>query len=126
MPLTPCSPPSKSFDLPRRAPSTADRWASAPAVSTGPVIAGSVGGSGRQSYTVYGDTVNLASRLEALNKERGTSIIVDASTVAILTTAPFQEMGQVSVRGFNAPVGIYSPVEATRQALSRSDQIGTA
>ena len=38
-------------------------------VATGPVAAGTVGGAGRQTYTLYGDTVNLAQRLEELNKE---------------------------------------------------------
>ena len=42
-------------------------------VATGPVAAGTVGGAERQTYTLYGDTVNLAQRLERLNKEFGTS-----------------------------------------------------
>ena len=46
-------------------------------VATGPVSAGSVGGDGRLSYTVYGDTVNVAQRLEQLNKALGTRVLAN-------------------------------------------------
>ena len=49
-------------------------------INTGPLVAGNVGGGGRQSYTVYGDTVNLAARLEALCKEYRTSLLLSAAT----------------------------------------------
>ncbi len=41
---------------------------------------GNVGGGGRHSYTVYGNTVNVNARLEALCKEHGTSLLISAST----------------------------------------------
>ncbi|MEO1089301.1 MAG: adenylate/guanylate cyclase domain-containing protein [Pseudomonadota bacterium] len=44
-------------------------------IATGPVAAGAVGGRDRQAYTVYGDTVNVAQRLEAHNKVVGTSLL---------------------------------------------------
>ncbi len=46
-----------------------------------------VGGGGRQSYTVYGGTVNLAARLEALCKEHGTSLLLSAATAKALPEA---------------------------------------
>ncbi|MEL6335054.1 MAG: adenylate/guanylate cyclase domain-containing protein [Pseudomonadota bacterium] len=49
-------------------------------VATGPVAAGTVGGQGRRAYTLYGDTVNLAQRLEAANKAAGTRLILSAAT----------------------------------------------
>lgn len=49
-------------------------------IATGPVAAGTVGGRGRRTYTLYGDTVNLAQRLEVLNKETGTGVLVDQNT----------------------------------------------
>ena len=49
-------------------------------ISTGPVIGGSIGAGQRMSYTLLGDTVNLAARLEELNKHHGTRILVSQST----------------------------------------------
>jgi class 3 adenylate cyclase len=89
-------------------------------ICTGPVIAGSVGGGGRQNYTVYGDTVNLAARLEALNKEHKTELLVDGPTVALLDGAPFRAIGALPVRGFSAPVPVYTAVGETWEHLSRA------
>ncbi len=77
-------------------------------LNSGPVIAGNVGGGGRQSYTVYGDTVNLAARLEALNKQYGTSLLVSHSAATQLTGADLTPIGKASIRGFPAPVDIYT------------------
>ena len=77
-------------------------------LNTGPVFAGNVGGGGRQSYTVYGDTVNLAARLETLNKEHGTSLLISQAAAAYLQDAGLRKIGDAGIRGFSAPVGIYA------------------
>ena len=59
-------------------------------INTGSLVAGNVGGGGRQSYTVYGDTVNLAARLEALCKEHGTSLLFSAATAKALPEADLE------------------------------------
>ena len=82
-------------------------------IATGPVIAGSVGGGGRETYSLYGDTVNLSARLEALNKEHGTGILLDAATVARLDGVPLREIGRVQVAGFSEPAAVFTPIAET-------------
>ncbi|MCP5367699.1 MAG: adenylate/guanylate cyclase domain-containing protein [Hyphomicrobiales bacterium] len=77
-------------------------------LNSGPLVAGNVGGGGRQTYTVHGDTVNLAARLEALNKQHGTSILVSQSTAALLPDANLRAIGAAEIKGLSAPVGIYT------------------
>ena len=77
-------------------------------ISTGPLVAGSIGGGGRQSYTVYGDPVNLAARLENLNKEQGTRVLMSQSTAELLSDGETRRVGEVEVRGLSAPISVYS------------------
>ena len=77
-------------------------------VTSGPVFAGNVGGGGRQSYTVYGNTVNLAARLEALCKDYDTWMLVSGSTADALDGAALTPVGSAAVRGFTQPVPLFS------------------
>jgi class 3 adenylate cyclase len=82
-------------------------------LNTGSVVAGNVGGGGRESYTVHGDTVNLAARLEALCKEHGTSLLLSAATAKALPGAKLVPAGNIAVRGLAEPVAVYSPPPST-------------
>jgi len=77
-------------------------------INSGPLIAGNVGGGNRQSYTVHGDTVNLAARLEALNKQYGTSLLVSGATKTLLEKDDLERIGETEIRGLSRPVGIYT------------------
>jgi len=77
-------------------------------LNTGSLVAGNVGGGGRQSYTVHGDAVNLAARLEALCKEYDASLLVAAATAKALPEANLQPVGEIAVRGLNEPVTVFS------------------
>lgn len=78
-------------------------------VNTGPVAAGSAGGRGRQSYTVYGDAVNVAARLEQANKETGTQLLVaDASVTAARDKPGLVPVGTIAVRGRAASVSVWT------------------
>lgn len=77
-------------------------------LNTGLLVAGNVGGGGRQSYTVHGDTVNLTVRLEALCKEHGTSLLISAATANALTGTNLVAVGDIAVRGLIEPVRVFS------------------
>ncbi len=86
-------------------------------IATGQVIAGSVGGGGRQTYSLYGEAVNLSARLETLNKEHGTQIMVDSTTVSHLPQVPFHEIGRIEVRGVSEPAAVFTVTEETAGQL---------
>jgi adenylate cyclase len=77
-------------------------------VHTGTVFAGNVGGRARFKYTIVGDAVNVASRVEGVNKELGTTILITAATHARLSdTVRARARGLVPVKGRNEPVRVY-------------------
>ena len=80
-------------------------------INTGPMIAGNIGSDAIMSYTVIGDAVNLGSRLESLNKDYGTRIIISETTRDQLGSAlRFRPLGDVVVKGKTGP----SPSSSSR------------
>ena len=78
-------------------------------ISTGHVIGGSVGAGRRLTFTLLGDTVNLAARLEQLNKDYGTRILVSNSTrEACGDQFVFRDLGSVAVRGRSDAANVFS------------------
>lgn len=77
-------------------------------VNSGEMIAGNIGSSSIMSYTVIGDDVNLGARLESLNKDYRTRIIISESTRVQLTTPyDIRPLGDVVVKGKTRPVAIF-------------------
>ena len=77
-------------------------------INSGDMIAGNIGSSSIMSYTVIGDNVNLGSRLESLNKDYKTRIIISDATRARLSGAyDIRPLGDVVVKGKTKPVAIF-------------------
>jgi adenylate cyclase len=77
-------------------------------INTGPMVAGNIGSDTIMSYTVIGDAVNLGARLESLNKDYGTRIIISESTRAELKGQyDIHPLGDVVVKGKSKPVAIF-------------------
>ena len=88
-------------------------------INTGPAVCGTVGGAGRLGFTVHGDEVNLAARIEQLNKSHGTLILISESTVEHCAGSfEFERVGEVPVRGREQQVVLYRVLGAHNAAES--------
>jgi class 3 adenylate cyclase len=88
-----------------------ERWRVGVGVNTGPVIVGTVGGGGKLEFTVIGDTVNTAARVEALTRVTGDDVLIaDATRSRLRRDAwDFEERAEAEVKGKSAPVKVWAP-----------------
>lgn len=94
-------------------------------LNTGPAVVGNMGSHARFDYTMLGDAVNLAARLEGINKQFGTYTLV-SEAVLRATSGIFaaRELGRVVVVGRREPVTVFEPMwrnesEARKEDLDR-------
>ena len=91
-------------------------------IATGSVIVGNMGSNTRFDYSAIGDHVNLAARLENVNKVYGTSTLVAASTIEMVNgRVPHRLVDRVRVKGKSEPVAVFT-LDADPAIVAISDQ----
>jgi adenylate cyclase len=82
-------------------------------VNTGNCIVGNFGGKSRFDYTAHGDAINSAARLEAINKQLGTTICVSESTMQQCHDIYFRSVATLVLRGKEEGIRAYTPLKET-------------
>jgi adenylate cyclase len=79
-------------------------------LNTGPVVAGSIGGAGRLNFSVIGDPVNVAARVEAATREVDEDVLITEATSRELSAAiEVEECGEHELKGIGEPLALYAP-----------------
>jgi class 3 adenylate cyclase len=103
-----------------------ERLAVGVGINSGPVSAGTVGGGGRLEFTVIGDAVNVAARVERATRELGDTVLLTEATRCLLTddAIAVEERGELELKGKREPVALYAP-RVGRQA-ARPEAVAAA
>jgi len=95
-------------------------------LNSGPVVAGSVGGGGRLEFSVIGDPVNVAARVEAATRDSGDTILITEATRCLLERprGPLEPRGEIELKGKSDPVPLYAaPVSLDERSRPRPTRL---
>jgi adenylate cyclase len=94
-------------------------------INSGPMLVGNMGSKRRLNYTVMGDSVNLASRLEGINRQFGTNLIISESTfLQVKDRVVARELDLIRVKGKTRPVKVYELLGLAEEAPRYRDLTG--
>tara|TARA_R100001143_G_scaffold63585_1_gene72614 strand:+ start:11570 stop:13294 length:1725 start_codon:yes stop_codon:yes gene_type:complete len=98
-------------------------------IASGPALVGTVGSAHHRNYTIMGDTVNLAARIEGACKTYGVRLLVDEATRKETKGILFREIDALRVKGRSEPVKVFEamvfdPAPEPKQRLARSFDAG--
>jgi adenylate cyclase len=92
-------------------------------VNTGTMIVGNMGATGKFNYTVIGDSVNLASRLEGANKEYKTGIMVSERTFSLVENRILgRELDRIAVKGRSQPVTVFELIRTLAEPIRPAER----
>jgi adenylate cyclase len=90
-------------------------------INSGPVVAGSIGGAGRLNFSVIGDAVNVAARVEAATRTTGDDLLLTRATSdALLRASTLASRGSIFLKGKTDPIELLAPVRARGARSSKA------
>ncbi|MFM8527662.1 MAG: adenylate/guanylate cyclase domain-containing protein [bacterium] len=94
-------------------------------VNSGTVVVGSIGGAGRLAFSVIGDAVNVASRVEEMTRETGDQVLITGDTRVLLSeTIEVVSRGDREIKGTGRSMEIYAPVVPYAVETEPGDEVG--
>jgi adenylate cyclase len=88
------------------------------------MLVGNMGSKGRKNYTIMGDSVNLASRLEGINRQFGTHVVISEDTfLQVKDQVVARELDLIRVKGKTQPVKVYELLALTKDAHMHNDLV---
>ncbi|MDX6648831.1 MAG: adenylate cyclase [Solirubrobacteraceae bacterium] len=96
-------------------------------VNSGPVVAGAIGGAGRLNFSVIGDAVNVAARVESATRRTGDGVLLTGATRERLTrTVPLVPRGTAELKGRDEPIDLFTPGRGARAEPSAAAALRSA
>ena len=93
-------------------------------INSGPMLVGNMGSRQRKNFTIMGDSVNLASRLEGINRQFGTHIIISEGTFLLVKDQVVaRELDLIRVKGKTQPVKVYELLALAKDAEAHNDLV---